>query len=120
MTLDKERLRVLAEAALSAQASSDCMTHAAEFEAAMTPDVVLTLLSENAALAAEVERLRKDAGRWKQALMHIGAANHLYGQHFTINGLPLDSHINLMRGGVAGHFETAIDAILADKGGAES
>lgn len=75
---------------------------------------------ENAALAAEVERLRKDAGRWKQALMHIGAANHLYGQHFTINGLPLDSHINLMRGGVAGHFETAIDAILADKGGAES
>lgn len=100
MTLDKERLRVLAEAATGWSNCDKVWPHAeydeiavlgatcedgvqypvaevnadtygedgdslklAEFYAAANPATISALLSENAALAAEVERLRKDAGR---------------------------------------------------------
>lgn len=63
MKIDKERLRVLAEAVKD---WSDCNQYQhpgeflklAEFYVAASPAAVLALLSENAALAAEVERLR--------------------------------------------------------------
>ena len=63
MTIDKERLRVLAEAVKD---WSDCNQYQhsgefiklAQFYVAASPATVLALLSENAALAAEVERLR--------------------------------------------------------------
>ena len=100
MTIDKERLRVLAEAATGWSNCDKVWPHAeydeisvlgaiceegvqypgaeidadtygddgdslklAQFYAGANPAAVLALLSENAALAAEVERLRKDAGR---------------------------------------------------------
>ena len=100
MTIDKERLRVLVEAATGWSNCDKVWPHAeydeisvlgaiceegvqypvaeidadtygddgdslklAQFYAGANPAAVLALLSENAALAAEVERLRKDVGR---------------------------------------------------------
>ena len=168
MIIDKERLRVLAEAAISTQASSEWVTHAAEFESNTTPDVVLELLSENAAkdkqlaayaqlqksieermrlssaehaksieardslqserdanailtaendaLAAEVERLRKNSERYEWLAPRLLAADFDWnesGECVLIFSWPATV-------GVGGNCDQNIDAALADKGGATS
>ena len=62
----------------------------------------------------------RDAARWREALMHVGAVNHLGGQHFTFNTLTappgsVPAMPSLMRGSVAQHFSKAIDASIAAK-----
>lgn len=97
MTIDKERLRALA---------SDCTSHPLSQHITQIEEAgegLYALLSENAALAAENERLRKDAAR--------------YCEFFTA-GLPITFL------GVDYYdkpsLDAAIDAIRADKGGAAS
>lgn len=55
----------------------------------------------------------EDAARWRETLMHIGAANHLGGQHFTLNTLRIADQMFLLRGSVAQHFTKCIDAARA-------
>ena len=142
MTIDKERLRVLAEAAtpgpwilLPVEDGSPYLrvrgtrlgarykvanvlaptyfmprdgiesTANAEFIAAAR-DAVPALLAENAALAAEVERLRKDAARYQWLRSRLpGSAYRIAGVIYSEGGEGVDA---------------AIDAAMADKGGATS
>ena len=55
----------------------------------------------------------EDAARWRETLMHVGAANHLGGKHFTLNTLRIMDQMSLLRGSVAQHFTKCIDASRA-------
>ena len=55
----------------------------------------------------------KDAMRWRETLMHIGAANHLGGQHFTLNTLRISDQMFLLRGSASQHFTKCIDESIA-------
>lgn len=161
MTIDKERLRVLAEAAtpgpwilLPVEDGSPYLrvrgtrlgarykvanvlaptyfmprdgiesTANAEFIAAAR-DAVPALLSENAALAAEVERLRKDAGhaepmtRFCPGCGSVGEVPKKYRDCCPDGG---DSRVIPTNLANKCHdlFQGALQAAMADKGGATS
>ncbi len=59
--------------------------------------------------AAQADSVLEDAARWNEVLMHVGAANHLGGQHFTLNTLRIRDQMFLLRGSVAQHFTACID-----------
>jgi len=61
----------------------------------------------------------EDAARWRETLMHVGAANHLGGQHFTLNTLRIVDQMFLLRGSVAQHFTMCIDASRASRAQAQ-
>lgn len=65
------------------------------------------------AARAPADSVLEDAARWRETLMHIGAANHLGGQHFTLNTLRIADQMFLLRGSVAQHFTKCIDAARA-------
>lgn len=120
MTLDKERLRVLA---------SDCTSHPLSQHITQIEEAgegLYALLSENAALAAEVGRLRKTL-----EVTTAVAITMLFDSHredvkrvFTVDELeqvvaatePLQS-MNVQTEEI---YRSAWDAIRADKGGAPS
>lgn len=57
-----------------------------------------------------------DATRWREVLMHVGAARIADGgQHFTITRLRPLSHMDLMRGSVAQHFIKCVDASVQQR-----
>ena len=62
-----------------------------------------------AAARAPAESVLEDAARWNEVLMHVGAADHLGGQHFTLNTLRIRDQLFLLRGSVAQHFTACID-----------
>lgn len=75
-------------------------------------EVTKRLLSGLAAAptpAAQADSVLEDAARWNEVLMHVGAANHLGGQHFTLNTLRIRDQMFLLRGSVAQHFTACID-----------
>ena len=55
----------------------------------------------------------RDAERWREVLMHVGADNLLDGAQFVIRGIK--APINVMRGGVAEHFTKAIEASASQR-----
>ena len=58
---------------------------------------------------AQADSVQEDAARWQETLMHVGAASHLGGQHFTLNTLRIRDQMFLLRGSVAQHFTACID-----------
>ena len=148
MTLDKERLRVLAEAATGWSNCDKVWPHAeydeisvlgaiceegvqypvaeidadtygddgdslklAQFYAGANPAAVLALLAENAALAAEVERLRTNAARYEWLRGQFWHKSNL----FVVQG----DKSNVMLGTRCpskSSLDAAIDAAMADKG----
>lgn len=162
MTIDKERLRVLAEAATGWSNCDKVWPHAeydeisvlgaiceegvqypvaeidadtygddgdslklAQFYAGANPAAVLALLAENAALAAEVERLRKDAGhtepmtRFCPGCGSVGDVPKKYR-----DCCPDGSNSRVIPEKLAKQchdlFQGALQAAMADKGGAAS
>ena len=59
--------------------------------------------------AQAADSVLEDAARWNEVLMHVGAAYHLGGQHFTLNTLRILDQMYLLRGSVAQHFTACID-----------
>lgn len=59
--------------------------------------------------AQAADSVLEDAARWNEVLMHVGAAYHLGGQHFTLNTLRIRDQMYLLRGSVAQHFTACID-----------
>ena len=74
-------------------------------------EVVPLYTAPQAAPAAQGDA--EDAARWRETLMHVGAAYHLGGQHFTLNTLRITDQMFLLRGSVAQHFAKCIDASRA-------
>ena len=64
-----------------------------------------------------MKTLKKDAERWREAVMYIGAENQLGAARYVIRGI--DAPINVMRGSVSEHFTKSIDAALQSQGAAE-
>jgi hypothetical protein len=57
---------------------------------------------------------KRDAERWRETLRHIGGTHTDTGaQRFTLRYLSPVEGANIMRGSVAGHFTSAIDAAMA-------
>ncbi len=67
------------------------------------------VLVDSSAASAKADSVLEDAARWNEVLMHVGAANHLGGQHFTLNTLRIRDQMFLLRGSVAQHFTACID-----------
>ncbi len=66
-------------------------------------------------LAAERKRAdeaERDAKRWKQALMFIGADVDRSGEQCFVIRMPLFRQVNLMRGSVSEHFTKRIDEAM--------
>lgn len=58
----------------------------------------------------------RDAARWRETLMHVGAAHHLGGQHFTLNTIRISDQMFLLKGSVAEHFTKCIDESIERRG----
>ena len=113
MTIDKERLRVLIKE-LRTDARVDSLFGGAARNklSARAADVLTEFEAENAALAAEVERLRKDAGRYQWLRGQFWHKSSL----FVVQG----DKSNVMLGTRCpskSSLDDAIDAAMADKGG---
>lgn len=73
-----------------------------------------------AELESEIARFRaapaagteKDAGRWRETLMHVGGTYTGSGVRFTLRYLEPVADADIMRGSVAAHFTAAIDAAI--------
>ena len=76
-------------------------------------DAILAALATAAAAVPAAQGDAEDAARWRETLMHVGAAYHLGGQHFTLNTLRITDQMFLLRGSVAQHFAKCIDASRA-------
>jgi len=72
----------------------------------------------NAELVARVEGLEKDAARWAEVLLRVGAARlKPCGRAvFTFDNMPKPKN-SPMVGSVSGHFTDAIDAAIAARSG---
>lgn len=80
-----------------------------------TADRVLLLRQIERELAAERKRAdeaERDAKRWKQTLMFIGADVDRSGEQCFVIRMPLFRQVNLMRGSVSEHFTKRIDEAI--------
>ena len=76
-------------------------------------DDVIAIFEAGRAARASADSVLEDAARWRETLIHVGAANHLGGQHFTLNTLRIVDQMFLLRGSVSQHFTQCIDASRA-------
>lgn len=74
--------------------------------------VAMKLRKELAAERKRAVEAERDAKRWKQALMFIGADVDRSGEQCFVIRMPLFRQVNLMRGSVSEHFTKRIDEAM--------
>ena len=85
------------------------------YDAEIYGNAIRSLLANTAQGKTEQDAI--DANRWRELLKHVGGTFTDTGaQRFTLRYLSPMEGANIMRGSVAGHLTTTIDALAAKKG----